>query len=36
VAWPEGDGVQWVNAMVYQTHIQAEMADTFFEGIRQP
>ena len=36
VAWPEGDGVQWVNAMVYQTRIQAEMADTFFESIRQP
>ena len=36
VAWPEGDGVQWVNAMVYQTQIQAETADTFFEGIRRP
>jgi hypothetical protein len=36
VAWPEADGVQWVNAMLYQPHIQAEMANTFFEGIRQP
>ena len=35
-AWPEGDGVQWVNAMVYQPKIQGEMADTFFESIRQP
>ena len=36
VAWPEGDGVQWLNAMVYQPHIPVEMADTFFESIRQP
>lgn len=36
VAWPEGDGVQWVNAMVYQPKIQAETADTFFESIRHP
>lgn len=35
-AWPEGDGVQWVNAMVYQRKIPADMADTFFESIRQP
>ncbi len=35
-AWPESDGVQWVNAMVYQPQIQGEMADTFFESIRQP
>lgn len=36
VAWPEGEGVQWVNAMVYQSRIQGEPADTFFESIRQP
>jgi hypothetical protein len=36
VAWPEGEGVQWVNAMVYQSTIQGETADTFFESIRQP
>jgi hypothetical protein len=36
VAWPEGEGVQWVNAMVYQSHIQGDTADTFFESIRQP
>ena len=36
VAWPEGDGVQWANAMVYQKKIQGAMADTFFESIRQP
>jgi hypothetical protein len=36
VAWPEGEGVQWVNAMVYQSNIQGETADTFFESIRQP
>ena len=36
VAWPEGDGVQWVNAMVYQSTIPGETADTFFESIRQP
>ena len=35
-AWPEGDGVQWINAMVYQTRIQGESAETFFESIRQP
>ncbi len=35
-AWAEGDGVQWVNAMVYQTTIQGDTADTFFESIRQP
>ena len=36
VAWPQGDGVQWVNAMVYQSRIPGEAADTFFESIRQP
>jgi len=35
-AWPEGGGVQWVNAMVYQSQIPGEMADTFFESIHQP
>jgi hypothetical protein len=36
VAWPEGDAVRWVNAMVYHPGIPAELADTFFEGLRQP
>jgi hypothetical protein len=36
VAWPEGDGVQWVNAMVYHPRIQADLADTFFESLRHP
>jgi len=35
-AFADGDSVQWVNAMVYQSRIQDEMADTFFESIRQP